>query len=1020
MIRNILIYTIGITFSCQVSAKNIEELRDDASTAESLTDFMKEFEVSRQARISTSREISAKRIINLNRELETQETKQKQTEKEALADSIDQYRRSLSKFPDNPSRPATLISLSQNLLVLADYQSKESPSEAKQLIEEAIQYIDIIVQEYPASPQRQEALYLGAGAYESMGEVKKALPFWRTLSEEPSKESTFTIMANLRLGDISFQDGDFSRSDRFYNQAQTQTKNLNIETRFEQDINYRKMWTAYRSANAAELLKYSGLILSSSGTYKELSKSNAIIQDAIELSSDTLHQLIGFAGMKRFLENDGLHENASAIGLKTMDKLALNNSTSTALKLGMFLIEKFPLAKEYPEVLLNMMNLHRINNQPKAVARYAEKFALIVPKSSLWRSKNSQSSSHQALDKYAIPATVLAANFHYERGLSTGNKAAFRAAKNFYTILIEEKPKDNDIQKWRLRAANCLYFSDQTAKAAEEYDKLIEVFQTDGKELELAFYQSVKSRERIWREKYRVLIDNEEPNSKSLQKELDQLDHAIELYSRKYPNQTSTKDLFLLGAAAHRDSENFLKASKYWQRTLVGDVTPRQKATAIRGLVLANIKNGSFREVLDISEKFVRLENWNESNQALLNELLGVLSQSTLDEGGRLYKNGDVIKAGKLLYDISKDFANIPFRSRIFRDGAYMLAIGGEWGLAQNISQEYLATNLKPHRADMIYLLARAHEFQLQFSQAAASYLELYQSFPKHPRAAAGLQRAKNLALADDQYHLAAESLERQASDQTNKSQRRAFLKEASLLYLKSGQANKAEAIARKLTQESTSNIDRLEANLVQATIYSQTDRQPQARRIWQSVVTKTKATPLSSKSLIQKEVTSKANYEMGKLTLASFNQIGLTDNLESPKKAIDNKVSLFESLVEFLDRSAAMQLPKYAPEARYLIAKAADDLSEEIAGLPIRRGESIDRASDTHLSQIITRLKNISKKYYSNNVLELKKDPGSYNGNEWIYKSQMRLRGYALPGSISIQTEIPYSLGQSNLVRWR
>ena len=43
---------------------------------------------------------------------------------------------------------------------------------------------------------------------------------------------------------------------------------------------------------------------------------------------------------------------------------------------------------------------------------------------------------------------------------------------------------------------------------------------------------------------------------------------------------------------------------------------------------------------------------------------------------------------------------------------------------------------LQRHRADMIYLLARAHEYQLRLHDAAAAYLELGEKYARHARAA--------------------------------------------------------------------------------------------------------------------------------------------------------------------------------------------------------------------------------------------------------------------------------------------
>ena len=62
---------------------------------------------------------------------------------------------------------------------------------------------------------------------------------------------------------------------------------------------------------------------------------------------------------------------------------------------------------------------------------------------------------------------------------------------------------------------------------------------------------------------------------------------------------------------------------------------------------------------------------------------------------------------------------------------------------AQKAAEDYFKSGLLRNRADMTYLLARAHEYQLRLHDASEKYLELGDKYPRHTRAATSLARSE-------------------------------------------------------------------------------------------------------------------------------------------------------------------------------------------------------------------------------------------------------------------------------------
>mgnify|MGYP005706818923 CR=1 FL=1 len=62
----------------------------------------------------------------------------------------------------------------------------------------------------------------------------------------------------------------------------------------------------------------------------------------------------------------------------------------------------------------------------------------------------------------------------------------------------------------------------------------------------------------------------------------------------------------LVAASANRDMMRYERASRYWRRALVSSPNQAQRGIAIRGLVIAAMKDGAAIDVLNTARRFLR------------------------------------------------------------------------------------------------------------------------------------------------------------------------------------------------------------------------------------------------------------------------------------------------------------------------------------------------------------------------------------------------------------------------------
>src|SRR5690606_27525497 len=100
-------------------------------------------------------------------------------------------------------------------------------------------------------------------------------------------------------------------------------------------------------------------------------------------------------------------------------------------------------------------------------------------------------------------------------------------------------------------------------------------------------------------------------------------------------------------------------------------------------------------------------------------------------------------------------------------------------------------------------------------------------------------------------------------------------------------------------------------------------------------------------------------------------------------------KMRYFEEMTAAYDRSAAAGSAAWSPRSRYMLARAAEQFADEVTALDARReGSALYRTT-------AERLRSLSKKYYSTNVLVGKREPHKFKDNEWVQKAAARLAAF-------------------------
>jgi hypothetical protein len=913
---------------------------------------------------------------------------------EKLQEGIAKYERHLKDSPRATNRPYVLLNLAQMYAELAGLQEGLGQNESGLSHQKSLALLKEIEQTFPDFENKTEALYLRAIHLEKLNRPEDALVVWRSLAQS-QRVDRYTLHANLACGDFEFQHGNAADALRYYERAGTMVNSVSIDAQSidRLRVQYRIGWAAYKATQLEKAIAASAQLLDPGLSGKAARQKDKIIKDAIDLVGFSLYEQDDYSLTRTTLRRQPYASQGAAIGLTMLRRYQSASQFEKAAQLGVFLSQEFGGDKASPESLIITASAQKNLGRTIDRVETLEKLALFLPERSLWRAKFYQDlQAIKSMEELARAAALTVASWHYENGLASNAPRSFASARGFYGILVDHRPTDKDAIKYRINIGNCLQFEGQYEQALVAYSDLTSHLKVSDDSLSVAMYQRTVTLERLWRQKLETAVQKGVPTAGNtdILKALNALERGVEEHANKFPNQSRSVDLLLVAASANRDLNRFTEASKFWQRALLAQPSDVQRSISIRGLVFAQLRAGKPRDVIDSVTKFLKLENTKTLSQNLRTELEGVLSSATNEEGQRLAKMGQNEEAGEILLSIATEFKTMPNREQLYRDGAYMLAIGGQWPKAQHYAQTYVEEGLKKHWGDMTYLVARSHEFQMRFPQSVDSYLELAEREPGHSRAAVARERAEKLAVADGVFEKAARACILGANAAKEQQQKLDYLSRATEYHIQRSDLKSAMATATRRRDESRSESDKLGSSILVAKVqYASGDRQNAVDDL-DSIVKQIERTRFKLGDHYP-SLSAEAQMALGEDLKLKFDGMRLSESNDFTA-AVAAKSKIFENMTLRFDAVAALDQKELSPKARYLLATSANDFADEIAGLPARTGEALSLRSDNRFQQNVTRLKDVAKKYHSNNVLAKQRSPQAYAQNEWIRKSALIL----------------------------
>jgi len=915
---------------------------------------------------------------------------------EALQKSAAKYRQHLAEHIDATNRAYVMLNLAQILTLIGDIQASEDEGGGTFAREEALTLLGDIAAGPKTFAYREQAIYLRATVFEALRREDEALVIWQMLSEQ-AKTTIYGVHARAQLGDHMFKRDRAGEAMRAYQKALSLLATIDVEDpEYERlRLDYRLAWAAYRAGEVEVVITAASDLLQPTTHSKSEEERLKTQRDAIDLIGDSLYENNVMSKTLAVIGRKEFSAYSAAIGLRTQKRQSTNGVYTSATELGEALVQMTPLSMEMPEILqITADGWDKLSNQDKRRQNLG-RLALLLPAQGLWRARNKHDLvAVRSMEERASKAAEAVAAAHYDLGLASGNPAAFSSAASFFEILIDFSANDPAANQWRLRRAHCQFFAGKIDDAALLYEHLKTDFKVDQETLQIASYQLVLTNEKRWREAFAKASEiGEDPyTNPATLKVLAELERSIDEFAARFPAQSRSVDLLLVGASASRDMNRFEVASKYWQRVLVSQPSPVQRSLAVRGMVIASLKTGTSADVVELARRYLKLEDWSALGLTIGNELRGVLSAATLDEGKRLNDSGRVLEAGLLLTMIAEEFPALPDRDRIYRDGSYMLAIAGEWASAEKAAQAYFASGLVPSQADMTYLLARAQEYQLRLHDAAVRYLALGERFPRHSRAATSLKRAERLAVAETDFAVAARAAVALAERAATPAARLSDYARAADYLEKDGNVKRALAVARKAQRSSKQGAERLRAELLVARLAYKNGEEQDAL---DSLV-------ILSKQVAQQRIKLKAedyaaiageiHTMLGDEARRQFEDFHIPERNGDVSDNVVQKTKFFQSLATEYDKAAAAGDPRWASEARFQLGRSAEALADAIAAVPSRSGEPVNMRAHSRYNAQILRLQALAQRYYSTNVLAARKDPARYSGNDWVKKSSLRL----------------------------
>ena len=944
-------------------------------------------------------------LAKISKDLEEVDRKERENAITELQSAADEYRKTLNSELTKVLADQTQLGLAQTLFLLA---TLIEPKKSKQeLLTEAQSLAADHSEKYPKSPNSALALVILARIAEALDQKTKAREIYAKVSAiEVNQYDDAYVYAHLNMGDSAFANEDAIGAMNYYEQALAHLEKYGDSklAKIQQiDTQFRLAWSSYRAAKLEQAIGYARQVATAPRIYSDDDQLEKMQLDAAEILGNSLFELNNDSITAEYLRMKSLLQSAPKISTTIVKRLIDAQLFEEALTFINLAMGKFPISSELPMWLLAKVDLadKLIKTDERLDAQ--ERFVLISMNSSPWRSKNAKiMGSLQSILDLAPKVGMDFIGASIERGIKNRNNADLNRVSAIASSLLHDYPHHQLASTWMVSRVKALYYLERYAESCNLADKMLKERKLDLTTLDDVLYHRTTCSERQW---LQLFSSNVNASGKATSYQKDQLDLAAKdmrsaagTYADRFPGQSRARDLLLLVASDLRDQGDLKEARILWERVLLGKTSAAQRATSIRGIVYAAVEEGDAKVIVDLAERFLKLEDWRELGSPLRNELLGVLATSTIDAGATFAKNGQMLDAGSRMLRSAELVTDLPQRDKIYRDGAYMLAVAGEWDSAMNAADRYLSdTKKKNYRGDLMYLRGRSLEFQMKFTESAKQYLEFAKAYPQSTKAQASLQRAEQLASADDEFGIAADAALHLNREAKLKHVKLAAIRRAVDYFIKGNETDAAITAAAEYRTLEGGPIGVVEEQLLVAKAYV-------AAGLWnraEVAIKKASGGSLASNPQTEKSRLRGLSADIALIHLdimvAQFQQI-LADAAREDLSLLNTKFADLERLANI---AISTRIPRIVSEARYKAGAIAEHFADELAKI----------STETPFLTQVEKMRMVAKRYHSDNALARMQEPSQYRDDRWSQLSTLKASS-----GIRNSKSVEYSRDQSIL----
>ena len=995
-------------------AQDIREEPIEDKSLEAFGGYWRAFDDYENHKFVTSKGQQFEAWDKLKTEWRSQERALTQAQMDDLKSAIKRYDNQLKEHPTASSTPYARLNLAQVLTKAGSLQESEKSAEIYH--KQALAVLADLNKNMPGFTLNDEALYLRATILENLNNHEAALNVWQSLARD-GQDSIYTVHANIAIGDSNFGKEKAANALKSYKAASAVLGRIRSpEADFEKlRVNYRLAWAAYRTADLDESLVAAQNLLHPESDFKRISLQKRMTADACDLIGDTLFEQDKTNKTMDFLQKDILRPYASTIGLRVLSRLASNPTPTASIELADFLLDKYPAAKEAPEIATILADVYRKTRQEQKYIATLERLSLMLPRTSVWRVQHKNDPNLLAgMESKALNANQLLAGKFYENGMVQGSQSSFETARTYYDSLLKFSPQHAEAETWELRRAHCLYFANHFEDADKAYEAFKERGTVTAENLEVAFYQQTLSREKVWRQSLAKFDESGiKPNASSMAK-LHKLQDNISAFADRFPNRSHVVDLLLLAASANRDLNDFSSAEGFWNRALLSEPSQAQRTLAIRGLVQSKIKGGKAEETLALTRNYLKLENFDQLGVGFQGELIGVVATSVKETAANLNAKGKIFEAGQLLLAVANEFPSIPDHDVIYRDGAYYMALAGNWKESETAANQYLAERKpKGNTEDLLYLKARALEYQLRFHKAAEAHLALAQEYPKYAKALPAAQRAEGLAAAEDDYKLAGKAASLVSNYQTTPEGKTEALLRSADYYAKAKAWPESLQILAKAENQSRSPSYKLKVELQVAKVWNAQGQTEKALATYKRLAVDTENRKEDLDKSLYRSIIGESNFLLGEALQKDFEKVDEAGNPNSLNRLKFKGGKLEESL-KLYNKAIAADDSEWSSRARFNAAQLAENMSQAIRNVISKSDSKTDRTLDDQAKRWLQ----VSQQYHTQNLMARQKDPYRYRDIVWIERSALKASGLQ-PQLEPASRSLPSALDTTQPYQW-